>query len=191
MIKTVLKAIKIIVFTFIGLFIAFFVLCIILAANDKSKNSKTINISVTATPELLIAPQKATDTVIPTITNTPFVTTQTSTPTKQIKNAHIPIYNNYGEMIGFMDDYTPEPIIPTVTPTSYFDRLYSHPLGCNIKGNVSWRNDNEMIYHCPNWRDYDRTSVDYEDGDRWFCTEQEAIAAGFRKPKNVSAPCIP
>ena len=65
------------------------------------------------------------------------------------------------------------------------------PRTCRIKGNVSWRNNDEKIYHCPNWRDYDRTEVNTRDGDRWFCTEAEAIAAGFRKPQNVSSPCIP
>ena len=60
---------------------------------------------------------------------------------------------------------------------------------CLIKGNVSKRNNDEKIYHCPGWRDYEKTQVNPEEGDRWFCSEKEAIAAGFRKPKNVKAPC--
>lgn len=121
--------------------------------------------TATNTPELLIVP--ATQTPTPT-------TIPTTKPTQQIRNAQIPIYDGNGYLIGYMGD--------TPTPT---------PRHCTIKGNVSWRNNDEKIYHCPNWRDYNRTSIDYEDGDIWFCSEQEAIAAGFRKPDNVSAPCIP
>lgn len=66
-----------------------------------------------------------------------------------------------------------------------------HISGCNIIGNVSKRNDNQRIYHCPNWRDYDRIKFDYTEGDRYFCSEEEAIAAGFRKPRNVKEPCEP
>lgn len=53
---------------------------------------------------------------------------------------------------------------------------------CAIKGNVNSKKD--RIYHVPGWRDYNRTNVKPEEGDRWFCTEAEAIAAGFRAPLN-------
>lgn len=53
---------------------------------------------------------------------------------------------------------------------------------CAIKGNVNSRGD--KIYHAPGFRDYEKTDVKPEEGDRWFCTEEEAIAAGFRAPKN-------
>lgn len=49
---------------------------------------------------------------------------------------------------------------------------------CAIKGNVN--SDNEKIYHTPGQRDYKRTNIKPEEGDRWFCTEAEAQAAGFR-----------
>lgn len=48
---------------------------------------------------------------------------------------------------------------------------------CNIKGN-----SNSGIYHTPSSRYYDRTDVNPEEGDRWFCTEDEARAAGYRPP---------
>jgi len=51
---------------------------------------------------------------------------------------------------------------------------------CSIKGNVNSRGD--RIYHMEGWRDYNRTDVKPEEGDRWFCTEQEAEDAGFRRP---------
>ena len=92
----------------------------------------------------------------------------------------------------------PKQPVPTVfiTPTSFIHTRgnLATPTSatvCRIKGNVSWRNNDEKIYHCPNWRDYDRTQVNWHDGDRWFCTEAEAIEAGFRKPENVTVPCIP
>lgn len=50
---------------------------------------------------------------------------------------------------------------------------------CAIKGNVNSRG--EKIYHLPGQRDYHRTNIKPEEGDRWFCTEEEARAAGFRR----------
>lgn len=48
---------------------------------------------------------------------------------------------------------------------------------CVIKGNVS---SNGQIYHVPGQRDYDRVRMD-RPGKRWFCTEAEAQAAGWRR----------
>ena len=55
------------------------------------------------------------------------------------------------------------------------------PGGCAIKGNVS--REGERIYHTP-WGDrfYERTRIDEEKGERWFCSEKEAADAGFRAP---------
>jgi len=49
---------------------------------------------------------------------------------------------------------------------------------CAIKGNVNSRG--ERIYHTPGQRDYKRTDIKPEEGDRWFCTPEEAQTAGFR-----------
>jgi len=49
---------------------------------------------------------------------------------------------------------------------------------CAIKGNVN--SSGEKIYHTPGQRDYNRTDIKTEEGDRWFCTPEEAQAAGFR-----------
>lgn len=54
--------------------------------------------------------------------------------------------------------------------------------GCNIKGNISYRTD-EKIYHVPGQQYYEQTDIDSSDGERWFCTEAEAVAAGWRKSK--------
>jgi micrococcal nuclease len=53
--------------------------------------------------------------------------------------------------------------------------------GCVIKGNIS--SSGEKIYHLPGQRYYDKTAIDTSKGERWFCTETEAINAGWRKSK--------
>ncbi len=49
---------------------------------------------------------------------------------------------------------------------------------CRIKGNVSAQG---RIYHLPGQRDYDRVRIRPDLGQRWFCTEAEARAAGWRR----------
>jgi len=51
------------------------------------------------------------------------------------------------------------------------------PGACVIKGNIS---ANGRIFHVPGQRDYDRTRIDPNRGERWFCSAQEALAAGWR-----------
>ena len=51
--------------------------------------------------------------------------------------------------------------------------------GCPIKGNISKAG---QIYHTPWSPWYSRTRIRLEDGERWFCTEREAIDAGWRAP---------
>jgi len=51
------------------------------------------------------------------------------------------------------------------------------PKGCPIKGNVT---ENGRIYHLPWSPWYDRIRMDGTKGKRWFCSEGEAIAAGWR-----------
>ena len=53
------------------------------------------------------------------------------------------------------------------------------PNGCPIKGNIS---RNGKIYHAPWSPWYSRTKVSLEKGERWFCSEAEAIKAGWRAP---------
>lgn len=57
------------------------------------------------------------------------------------------------------------------------------PLGCSIKGNISY-NTGDRIYHVPGCEYYEQTKIASEYGERWFCTEAEAIANGWRKAKN-------
>lgn len=51
---------------------------------------------------------------------------------------------------------------------------------CNIKGNVSI-NSGAHIFHVPGQKDYDRTRISADYGERWFCSEADARAAGWRK----------
>ncbi len=50
--------------------------------------------------------------------------------------------------------------------------------GCVIKGNVN--RQGERIYHRPGQSHYADTRMDKGAGERWFCSEQEAQAAGWR-----------
>ena len=52
------------------------------------------------------------------------------------------------------------------------------PSGCTIKGNISA--GGQRIYHLPGSRDYERTRVNDRAGERMFCSEDEAKAAGWR-----------
>ena len=53
---------------------------------------------------------------------------------------------------------------------------------CNIKGNISY-NTGERIYHLPGQEYYGRTTINQSYGERWFCSEHEAKAGGWRKSK--------
>lgn len=51
---------------------------------------------------------------------------------------------------------------------------------CRIKGNIS---ESGHIYHVPGSTWYERTQIDTSKGERWFCSETEAKAAGWRAPR--------
>lgn len=72
---------------------------------------------------------------------------------------------------------------PTEAPWDYragrWDRAAGEaPDGCPIKGNISA--EGEQIYHTPWSPWYGRTKISEAAGERWFCDEAEAIAAGWR-----------
>jgi len=52
---------------------------------------------------------------------------------------------------------------------------------CNIKGNIS---KNGRIYHLPGSPDYAATRINTSRGERWFCSEADARAAGWRPARN-------
>ncbi len=51
--------------------------------------------------------------------------------------------------------------------------------GCSIKGNIS--PTGERIYHLPSHFHYAKTQIDPRKGERMFCSESEALAAGWRR----------
>jgi len=59
------------------------------------------------------------------------------------------------------------------------DAAQKAPEGCPIKGNIS---DNGHIYHAPWSPWYSRTRINTARGERWFCSEAEAIEEGWRAP---------
>ncbi|MGE7367957.1 hypothetical protein ACQKKX_02665 [Neorhizobium sp. NPDC001467] len=62
----------------------------------------------------------------------------------------------------------------TLLPRSTYDPA------CDIKGNISW-NGGQKIYHVRGQKNYQDTRIRVLDGERWFCSEDEARAAGWRK----------
>lgn len=51
---------------------------------------------------------------------------------------------------------------------------------CVIKGNISFEGG-EKIYHLPGQKYYNQTKINPVYGERWFCSEEEARDAGWRK----------
>lgn len=77
-------------------------------------------------------------------------------------------------------------LAPTQPPVSNTDGcpqgcLEEKP-GCAIKGNIN--NSGEKIYHVPGSTSYSKTKIDPSNGERWFCTANEAISNGWRAPNN-------
>lgn len=50
--------------------------------------------------------------------------------------------------------------------------------GCMIKGNINSKG--RRIYHLPGTTSYARTRITKEKGERWFCSESDAVAAGWK-----------
>ena len=53
---------------------------------------------------------------------------------------------------------------------------------CDIKGNIS-ATTGERIYHVPGGRYYAATTISLMKGERWFCNEAQAHAAGWRRSR--------
>ncbi|MCP2730423.1 sunset domain-containing protein [Limnofasciculus baicalensis] len=51
---------------------------------------------------------------------------------------------------------------------------------CAIKGNISHTTGNKL-YHLPGMRDYNITVIDMLRGEKWFCTEAQALSNGWKK----------
>ena len=71
---------------------------------------------------------------------------------------------------------------PTPTPASTPAPSPTPTTSCIIKGNIS--SSGEKIYHVEGCGSYSQTKIDEARGEKWFCTETEAVAAGWRKALN-------
>jgi micrococcal nuclease len=83
---------------------------------------------------------------------------------------------------GACQETTSTPSADTNTNTNVSSSSPSNS-DCLIKGNIS-SSSGEKIYHLPDCPYYNKTVIDESKGERWFCTEAEAQAAGWRKAKN-------
>jgi endonuclease YncB( thermonuclease family) len=84
-----------------------------------------------------------------------------------------------GEVDGVqLGEATPPPSTPVAGKKCPEGCLTPPEPVCNIKGNVNSAGD--KIYHLPGGSLYERTQINTDEGDRWFCTGKEAEGAGFR-----------
>lgn len=108
---------------------------------------------------------------------------------EMVRTGHAWAFRRYSEDYAGLEDATKAKGVgvweaETQTPWDYRAEQWSFaeqeaPDGCPIKGNIS---NNGRIYHAPWSPWYSRTKVSAEKGERWFCDEAEAIAAGWRAP---------
>lgn len=110
--------------------------------------------------------------IVPTLTLTPSPT-QAPTPTQIITPT--PSSAVSGSPAS-QPTTTPSPT-PSVTATPIPEQTQS----CLIKGNIG---SSGKIYHVPGCTSYSQTKINEDDGEKWFCTEEEAVAAGWTKAKN-------
>lgn len=73
---------------------------------------------------------------------------------------------------------TNNPAVAASTPTTTPSQTTG---ACDIKGNISSKG--EKIYHVRGMRNYDDTVITEGKGERYFCSEEEAVAAGWRRAK--------
>lgn len=52
--------------------------------------------------------------------------------------------------------------------------------GCRVKGNIG-AGTGQRIYHVPGQTYYAQTRINWLKGERWFCSEEAARKAGWRK----------
>ncbi len=71
------------------------------------------------------------------------------------------------------------PPLPELPPYRIVPKADGHGL---IKGNVS--SEGKRIYHVPNGSYYDKVDVSLGSGEQYFCSEEDAKAAGFYRSSN-------
>ncbi len=128
-------------------------LAILLASGLLVSSCTTASSTATAVPTRV---HTATTAPTPSRTPTPTVApTATRTPTP-------------------VSSATPTLVLPSRCPQG----CTTHVQGCDIKANIS--DKDEKIYHTFHSQSYTRTVITADKGERWFCNEVEAKAAGWR-----------
>ncbi|OUC14857.1 MAG: hypothetical protein B0A82_11115 [Alkalinema sp. CACIAM 70d] len=69
-------------------------------------------------------------------------------------------------------EFTPSTSPPPIT-------MLTKP-GCVVKGNISV-STGRYLYHVPGMQNYNNTVINFQNGERWFCSEAEAKRAGWTK----------
>jgi cold shock CspA family protein len=82
--------------------------------------------------------------------------------------------------LGYFPSRAPKSALPDpVTSTDPGTEPEIDP-NCVVKGNISI-STGARLYHVPGMEDYEGTIITPEKGERWFCSEKEATAAGWRR----------
>ncbi len=76
---------------------------------------------------------------------------------------------------------TPDTTVVPTAPTNSSDNTEG-ATACTIKGNIN--SEGEKIYHVIGCQSYNKTIINEDAGEHWFCSEAEALAAGWRKALN-------
>ena len=87
-----------------------------------------------------------------------------------------------GRGLWFSCQILPSSDPPTPNAHSSTNNQQQTTNSCLIKANISATG--EKIYHLPNCGSYEKTAIDESRGEKWFCSEEEAMSAGWRKAKN-------
>jgi hypothetical protein len=73
-------------------------------------------------------------------------------------------------------------VLAVVAGLLALDGGWRSPAGCTIKGNIS-QATGQRIYHLPDDEFYRDARISWLRGERWFCSEAEARAAGWRRAR--------
>jgi len=112
------------------------------------------------------------------LVSTPKVNTPISTPKVNMPVSEPRVNTPVSEPTATILASEPIATIPVPEPIATNEPVV--PQNCNIKGNISISTGNRL-YHVAGMEDYEGTLIHLDKGERWFCSESEAIAAGWRR----------
>lgn len=82
--------------------------------------------------------------------------------------------------LGLFSSRAPEPVLPDPVISTDPGIEPEIDTDCVVKGNISI-STGARLYHVPGMEDYEGTIITPEKGERWFCSEEEATAAGWQR----------